>query len=64
VIAGAYGIDLVGPLPPPLGHDFVITAAIGAKARDMEAARAFVRFLQTEESRAIFRGAGFETATR
>lgn len=64
VIAAAYGIQLVGPLPPPLGYDFVITVAMGAKARDAEAARAFVRFLQTEESRAIFRAAGFEAATR
>ena len=32
VIAPAYGIELVGPLPPPLGHDFVIAAAIGANA--------------------------------
>lgn len=64
VIASAYGIELAGPLPPPLGHDFTITAAIGAKARDADATWAFARFLETAEARAIFQAAGFEPAVR
>src|SRR5262249_37170046 len=48
------GIDFVGPLPGDLQKIIVYAAAIPAKAKEADAARAFVRFLGSEAGAAIY----------
>ena len=54
------GVDLVGPLPAELQNFVVQTAGIGAAARDVAAAKAFIDFLNTAQSGAVFKAKGLE----
>jgi len=53
------GVKLVGPLPPDLQKVTVYQAAATTKARDAEAAKAFLDMLKTAEVRALAAKKGF-----
>jgi molybdate transport system substrate-binding protein len=53
------GVKLVGPLPPDLQKVTVYQAAATTKARDAEAAKAFLDMLRTAEVRALAAKKGF-----
>ena len=57
------GVDLVWPLPAELQNFVVQTAGIGAAARDVAAAKAFIDFLNTAQSGAVFKAKGLEPGT-
>jgi molybdate transport system substrate-binding protein len=54
----APGLDVVGPVPAALNQQVVFTAAVAADARQAEAARAFIAFLQTPAAQATIRAKG------
>ena len=54
----APGLDVVGPVPAELNQQVVFTAAVAADARQAEAARAFIAFLQTPAAQATIRAKG------
>jgi molybdate transport system substrate-binding protein len=57
------GVALVGPLPEEVQKASVMTAALNAKTRQAQAARAFIDFLATPEARADFTGSGLDPIT-
>jgi molybdate transport system substrate-binding protein len=57
------GIDLVGPLPGDLQKIIVYAAAIPAKAKDADTARAFVKFLTSEGAMSVFKKKGMDPAS-
>jgi molybdate transport system substrate-binding protein len=58
------GVELVGPFPPELQHYVVISGAVGATAKQPEAARALIRFLTTPTATAILKAKGLEPGSR
>jgi molybdate transport system substrate-binding protein len=54
----APGLDVVGPVPAELNQQVVFTAAVAAGARQAEAARAFIAFLQTPAAQATIKAKG------
>ena len=54
------GTELVGPLPGDLQNITVFAAAIPAKAKEPNAAKAFIQFLQTPEAVAVIKEKGLE----
>jgi molybdate transport system substrate-binding protein len=52
------GIDFVGPLPPSLQKVTVFSAGVVARSKNMDAARALVRFLSSREAAAVIRRSG------
>jgi molybdate transport system substrate-binding protein len=54
----APGLDVVGPVPAELNQQVVFTAAVAAEARQAEAARAFIAFLQTPAAQATIKAKG------
>jgi len=54
------GVDLVGPLPPDLQNISTFSSAIGAVAKNREAADAFVTFLASAPAAGEFRKVGME----
>jgi molybdate transport system substrate-binding protein len=54
------GIDLVGPLPDALQLVTIFAGGVHAKARQPDAAKAFLIFLRTREAAEAFRAAGLE----
>jgi molybdate transport system substrate-binding protein len=59
-IVAARGVDLVGPLPPEIQHYTMFTAGIVVSSKDVEAAKALLRFIAAPASRAVMEGRGFE----
>jgi molybdate transport system substrate-binding protein len=57
------GIDLVGPLPDDLQKIIVYAAAIPAKAKNAETAKAFVKFLTSEGAVSVFKKKGMDPAS-
>lgn len=55
---GPNGLRLVGPLPPEIQSLTVFVAGVLASAKAPEAAKEFIRYLATPESRASFAAAG------
>jgi molybdate transport system substrate-binding protein len=53
------GVTLVGPLPEPLQKITVYSAAPTPGARESPAARDFLAYLRSPESRGVFTGKGF-----
>jgi molybdate transport system substrate-binding protein len=49
---------VVGPVPAALNQQVVFTAAVAAEAKQAEAARAFIAFLQTPAAQATIRAKG------
>jgi len=56
------GVDVIGPPPGDLGNTTVFAAGVGANAKDVTAASAFVKFLVSPEAQAVFKAKGFDPA--
>jgi molybdate transport system substrate-binding protein len=54
----APGLDVVGPFPAELQHEVVFTAAVGAHAKEAQAARAFITYLTTPAAAAVIKAKG------
>jgi molybdate transport system substrate-binding protein len=54
----APGLDVVGPVPAELNQEVVFTAAVAADAKQAEAAKAFIAFLQAPAAQATIRAKG------
>lgn len=59
-IATFPGVDFVGPLPAEVQQTTVFSSAIIAGAKQVEAAKALVKFLTTPQAAAAFRKRGME----
>jgi len=59
-LIGVPGVDYAGPIPKEFQQTLVFTAAVGAKAKEPEAAAAFVRHLQSPAVAAIIKAHGME----
>jgi molybdate transport system substrate-binding protein len=59
-IAPIKGARILGPLPPPLGHDAAYRAGIATACGDREAAAAFIAALTRPETRKVWEAAGFK----
>jgi molybdate transport system substrate-binding protein len=55
----ADGVRILGPLPPPYGHETAYTAAVTSDSRYQDEARAFIAALTAPAARAVFAKAGF-----
>jgi molybdate transport system substrate-binding protein len=62
VIVGKPGVELVGPLPAELQNttDFVFFVGVGANAKEPDAAKALIKYLQAPEAARIIKGKGME----
>jgi molybdate transport system substrate-binding protein len=58
-IMSVAGVRVVGPLPPPLGHDTTYCAAIAASCAAPEPARTLIARFVDPQNRDIWRSAGF-----
>jgi ABC-type molybdate transport system substrate-binding protein len=58
----ADGVRILGPLPPPYGHETAYAAAVAADSRHQDEARAFIAALTAPAARAVFAKAGFTPA--
>jgi molybdate transport system substrate-binding protein len=54
----APGLDVVGPVPPPLQQEIVYTAGVAANTKAAEAAKAFIAYLQTPAAAAVLKAKG------
>jgi molybdate transport system substrate-binding protein len=54
----APGLDLVGPFPADVQQTVVFTSAVAADAKEPEAAKAFITFLQTPAATAVIKTMG------
>jgi molybdate transport system substrate-binding protein len=54
----APGLDVVGPVPPPLQQEVVFTAGVAANTKAAEAAKAFITYLQTPAAIAVLKAKG------
>jgi molybdate transport system substrate-binding protein len=54
------GIDYVGPLPPELQRTTVFSAGVAAASRNVDAARAVIRFLASSEAASTVAQTGME----
>jgi molybdate transport system substrate-binding protein len=54
----APGVELVGPFPGELQQELVFTSAVAADAREVDAAKALIDYLKTQEATAIIKAAG------
>jgi molybdate transport system substrate-binding protein len=54
------GIDIVGPLPPELQTMTVFSVGLSTSAKNVEGAKALIRFLATPEAAAVMRAKGME----
>jgi molybdate transport system substrate-binding protein len=54
----APGLDVVGPVPAELNQQVVFTAAVAAEAKQAEAAKAFIAFLQTPAAQVMITAKG------
>lgn len=54
------GVEIVGPLPGDLQTTTVLTAGVGAHAKDPAAARAFVKFLTTPAAVTVITATGMD----
>ena len=59
-LAPVRGIDIVGPLPPPLQKLTYFSAGIAAQAKNPQAARALIDLLTSEETRTAMLEAGMQ----
>jgi molybdate transport system substrate-binding protein len=61
-LSGVPGVELVGPIPAELQTSIGFAAAVGAGAREPEAARALVRFLCAPAAAPVLKAMGVEPA--
>lgn len=63
-ILPVHGVQFLGPLPQDLQGYTVLTAGVGAQAKDAEAAKAAVKFLTSSSLAPILKAKGMEPAPR
>jgi molybdate transport system substrate-binding protein len=63
-ILPVHGVQFVGPLPQELQGYTVLTAGVGAQAKDADAAKAVVKFLTGPSIEPILKAKGMEPAPR
>jgi len=56
----APGVDLVGPLPAPIQHYTLFSAAVVATSSKQDAAGALLRFISAPDAQAVTKAKGFE----
>jgi molybdate transport system substrate-binding protein len=54
----APGLDVVGPFPTELQQEIIYTSAVAAKAKQPEAAKAFITYLTTPAAAAVIKANG------
>jgi len=59
-IVAAPGVDLVGPLPAPIQHYTLFSAAVVASSSKQDAAGALLRFISAPDAQAVTKAKGFE----
>jgi len=64
LLSAAKGIDVVGPLPVDLQSYVVLVAAVGSKAKDPEAVKAFIKYLKSPDAVGAMKAKGFEVGMR
>jgi molybdate transport system substrate-binding protein len=57
------GVDMVGPLPGDLNNITVFAAGVGSATKEVDAAKALIKFLHTPEAAAVFKARGLVPAT-
>lgn len=57
------GVELAGALPEPLQEHIVMTAGLGAAAKDPAASRAFIAYLRAAEVTPVIKAKGYERPT-
>jgi len=60
LLIGVPGVDYAGLVPPEFQQTLVFTAGVGAKARDVEVASAFIKHLRSPGAAAIIKAYGME----
>jgi len=58
------GVELVGPFPPGFQHFFVLTAGVGAAAKQPDAAKALIKHIAAPSAAAVLKAKGLEPVTR
>jgi molybdate transport system substrate-binding protein len=61
LLIGVPGVAYAGPVPAEFQQTLVFTAAVGAKAKEPEAARAFIEHLRSPAAAAVIKAYGMET---
>jgi molybdate transport system substrate-binding protein len=54
----APGVDIVGRVPAPLQQEVVFVGAVARDATQIDAARAFLKYLTGPDARAVFEAQG------
>jgi molybdate transport system substrate-binding protein len=60
LLIGVSGVDYAGLVPAEYQQTLVFTAAVGAKAKDLEAASAFIKYLGSPTALAVIKANGME----
>lgn len=61
LLIGVPGVDYAGLVPPEFQQTLVFTAGVGAKAKELEAASAFIKHLRSPAAAAVIKAYGMET---
>lgn len=59
-IIAAQGVELIGPLPPPIQNYTSFAGAVVTTSKSPDAAAALLRFISSPDARAIWQAKGFE----
>ena len=60
LLVGVPGVDYAGPVPKEFDQNLVFAAAIGAKAKEPEAAKALIQHLTTPAAGAVMKKHGMQ----
>lgn len=63
VLAGAAGVEVVGPFPPELQSYVQLNAGVAVAAAQPDAARSLIKHLTSPEAVAVFKAKGFEPSS-
>ena len=58
ILTAAHGIDIIGPYPGELQQYLVFSGVVGAKAREPDAAAAFIKFLAAPDAAPVIKEKG------
>jgi molybdate transport system substrate-binding protein len=61
LLIGVPGVDYAGLVPPEFQQTLVFTAGLGAKAKELEAASAFIKYLRSPAAAAVIKAYGMDT---
>ena len=59
-LLSAPGVELAGPFPTELQYSVVLAAGIANAAREADAAKAFIKYLQMPEATSVFKAKGLD----